>query len=68
MSGGGLANHNPNKVKGGKWTVVRFFLCSVGYLLHSHPSRNWTFKEKHNSCISSRSFKEVQSPLNLLKW
>ena len=37
MSGGGLANHNPNKVKGGKWTVVRFFLCSVGCLLRSHP-------------------------------
>ena len=27
--GGGFANTNPNKIKGGKWTVAKFFSISV---------------------------------------
>ena len=38
MSGGGLAGDNPNKIKGGKWTVVRFFLCSVSFEVPMWPS------------------------------
>ncbi|BDA46393.1 hypothetical protein COCOBI_08-4860 [Coccomyxa sp. Obi] len=34
MSGGGLVGSNPNKIKGGKWTVFRFFLVSIA---HSVP-------------------------------
>jgi hypothetical protein len=39
MSGGGLAGPNPNKIKGGKWTVVRFFLCSVSRRPAQRPTR-----------------------------
>ncbi|KAK9906401.1 hypothetical protein WJX75_001248 [Coccomyxa subellipsoidea] len=34
MSGSGVVGNNPNKIKGGRWTVFRFFLVSIA---HSIP-------------------------------
>ena len=31
MSGGALGGNNPYKIKGGKWTVVRFFLVAIAH-------------------------------------
>ncbi|KAL3137216.1 hypothetical protein ABBQ32_006768 [Trebouxia sp. C0010 RCD-2024] len=35
MAGGGEhgSNHNPNKIKGGKWTVVKFFSVSLAFTM-----------------------------------
>ncbi len=31
MSGGALGGNNPHKIKGGKWTVFRFFLVAIAH-------------------------------------
>lgn len=31
MGGGALGGNNPYKIKGGKWTVVRFFLVAIAH-------------------------------------
>lgn len=57
--GGGFGNNtNPNKIKGGRWTVAKFFSISVTVLLHDNAVLK-SNKQKHAIVVLQLAFTMV---------